>query len=162
MPIPPIRICSDTNNQFVDDTSHDVEHRVSGAGKYVGLDVFVRFGGSPYVSYGDSFYGVSILLHGPEDFPLTSDRAAYGQPGDDVTVAVIPTVVVSEASVRGLPLRQRECYFDDELNLSTTSKYTYKLCMTECTANTVYSYCGCLPFYYPEVRKYRATDWCGI
>lgn len=126
---------------------------MSGAGQFVGLDAYIQIGTADYVSYSKSYYGVSILVHGSDEFPQSSDHTAFGQPGDDVTVAVVPTVVVSEPSVRDLPLRQRGCYFSDELDLNTAPKYSYKLCIAECAVETIIKYCKCLPFYYPQVRK---------
>lgn len=143
----------DTINDYIDDTTNDPVYRVSGAGQFVGLEAFIQVGTIDYVSYANSYYGVSVLVHGTDDFPQQSDRTAVGQPGDDLTVAIVPTVVVSEASVRDLPLRQRNCYFDDEVDLESAIKYTYKLCIAECAVETIFDYCKCLPFYYPQVRK---------
>lgn len=87
-----------------------------GSGQFVGLNIRIHIDPDQYTAYSHSFYGVAILVHGSEKFPEMSDTTAIGQPGNDVTVAVIPTVVVSEPSVRNLPLRQRNCYFDDEVD----------------------------------------------
>lgn len=68
-----------------------------------------------YVSYSKAYFGAAILIHGTQDFPQGADKATVGQPGMDVTIAVIPSVVVSEKSIRELALNQRNCYFDDEV-----------------------------------------------
>lgn len=71
-----------------------------------------------YVSYSKAYFGAAILVHGAQDFPQGADKATVGQPGMDLTVAVIPSVVVSEKSIRVLALNQRNCYFDDEVSVA--------------------------------------------
>lgn len=90
-------------------------YRVSGAGQHVGLDVVVQVAGDDYVSYSKPFFGASVLVHGSQDYPQGADKAIIGQPGSDVTIGVIPSVVVSERAIRTLSLKQRVCYFDDEV-----------------------------------------------
>lgn len=60
------------------------------------------------------------MVHGTQDFPQGADRTTFGQPGTDVTIAVIPSIVVSEESIRRLPLKKRNCYFDDEVYFENT------------------------------------------
>lgn len=142
-------------NDFIEDAPNDPVYRVSGAGPYVGLQALIRVGTTESISYTHTYYGASVLVHGSEDFPQLADRTAVGQPGDDVTVGVVPTITVSTDSIRGLPVKKRSCYFEDEVKLRTTIRYSYKLCIAECVLRTIYEYCKCLPFYYAEVRKCR-------
>lgn len=90
-------------------------------GQYVGMETLIRVASDDYMSYAKAYYGASILIHGPEDFPQGSDKITTGQPGTDVTIGVTPSVVVSEDIVRSLPLRKRQCYFDNEV-----IKYCFK------------------------------------
>lgn len=106
---------SDTEHDYIEDSSDFKAYKVSGAGQFVGLDVVIRVDTSDYIAYGNSYYGVAIMVHGFEDFPSLSHKTVIGQPGNDVTVAVIPTVVVSEPSIRSLSLSQRNCFFEDEV-----------------------------------------------
>lgn len=125
---------------------------MSSNGDNGGLAFFVLLD-TEVISNTESFYGVSALLHATDDFPSTNNRVGYGQPGGDLIVSVEPTLVQSATRIRSLPLSKRQCYFEDELPLTTSPVYTYKTCMSECTVDTIYSTCGCLPFYYPEVRE---------
>lgn len=106
---------SDTEHDYIEDQLENPIYRVSGAGQYVGLDVLINVESTEYVSYSKAYFGAAILVHGTQDFPQGADKATVGQPGMDVTVAVIPSVVVSEKSIRQLALNQRNCYFDDEV-----------------------------------------------
>lgn len=146
-------ILSDTKNDFIEDTNDDEIYRVSGAGHFVGLEAYLRIRTTEYVSYANSFYGVSVMIHSYDDYPQLSNRVAIVQPGDGVRMIVEPTVVVTDVSVRSLLLRQRNCYFEDERQLETSNRYTYDLCISECTVRTILELCDCLPFYYPEVRE---------
>lgn len=107
-------ICSDVNTE-VENQLDDPVYRVSGSGPHVGLDALIHVSSTSYVSYIKPYYGASILIHGPQMFPQSVDRATFGQPGYDVNVAIIPTVVISEAAIRTVPLKKRFCFFDDEV-----------------------------------------------
>lgn len=58
------------------------------------------------------------VIHDPEDFPQTSVTTSIGQPGFDLTIAVLPSVIVSEPGIRGLSQLQRNCLFEDEVRRS--------------------------------------------
>lgn len=92
------------------------------------------------------------MIHGSRVYPQAGDKTTFGQPGCDVTVAVIPSVVVSQPPIRALSLSDRNCFFDDERRLRTTTKYTFQSCISECAVDTILDVCNCLPFYYMEVR----------
>ena len=144
---------SDSVNEFDKDDSSARLYRVSGAGESVGLDVVLHIGIPDYFSFSKSFFGITVLLHDTNNFPQYSDKTAFAQPGTDVAVAIIPTVLSSEPSIRKLPFNKRNCYFEDEKKLRTTKKYSYAMCIAECTVDTILKFCQCLPFYFTEVRK---------
>lgn len=77
----------------------------------------MRVSTSQYVAYTRSYYGISVLIHSPEDYPQASSTTTVAQPGCDVMLAIIPSVVVSEPDVRSLTLKQRNCFFDDEVQI---------------------------------------------
>lgn len=90
-------------------------YRVSGAGNNVGLSALVLIEPTEYIAYSKSFYGAYILIHGPKDFPQASVTSVLGQPGCDVSIAVTPTVTVSQPRIRDVPIQRRNCLFDDEV-----------------------------------------------
>lgn len=57
-----------------------------------------------------------VLIHDPEDFPQTAVTTSIGQPGYDLAIAVLPSVIVSQPQIRGLPQLQRNCLFEDEVS----------------------------------------------
>lgn len=92
-------------------------YRVSGFGEFVGLHAYLHTEIEHYLGYIDSYYGIKVLINEPEDFPETSVSTVLVQPSFDVSISVIPSIVVSQDSIRSLPLRQRNCLFDDEVYL---------------------------------------------
>lgn len=91
--------------------------KVSGFGESVSLQVFLHSEIDHYLGYSHSYYGITVLINEPEDFPETSVSTVLVQPSFDVTISVIPSIIVSTDSIRKLPLRQRHCLFDDEVTL---------------------------------------------
>lgn len=134
-------------------------YRVSGAGTNVGLEAYVHVGSNKSAAYANGYDGVIIIVHGSEDYPHHLDMTAIGEPGDDVAISVVPTITVSEPSVRSLPVARRNCYFEDEYRLLTTVEYTYDLCVVECSLAAIYALCGCLPFFYAENRELNLLIW---
>lgn len=103
-----------TNDMVTDQLSNPI-YRVYGAGENVGLNIIIDIEKDAYVAYSKSFYGAKILVHDAEDFPQTSVTTSIGQPGYDLIMAVLPSVVVSEPGIRGLAQKQRNCLFNDEV-----------------------------------------------
>lgn len=90
-------------------------YRVSGAGPYVGMELLVNIEPEQYMSYTKTYFGVSVLIHSPREYPQNSVAKTVGQIGTDVIVNVVPSVIVSEDSIKDLALTQRNCYFKDEV-----------------------------------------------
>lgn len=105
-----------------------------------------------YLSAKRFFYGTEIIIHDPEDFPEKSLLTAFSQPGTDVSIAVLPSVVATEKDVESLPVNLRFCRFEYERPLQITKKYSFQSCITECRALTIFKTCGCIPFFYPAMN----------
>lgn len=98
-------------------------YRVSGAGENVGLNIRIEIEKESYVAYSKSFYGAKILIHDAENFPQTSvTTTTIGQPGYDLTIAVLPSVIVSEPGIRSLSQKQRNCLFVDEVKIAISQQ----------------------------------------
>ncbi|KAG4076811.1 hypothetical protein HA402_009157 [Bradysia odoriphaga] len=103
----------DSNN--VSEKLQNPNYRVSGAGPYVGMELLVNIEPEQYVSYTKTYFGVSVLIHSPHEYPQNSVAKTVGQIGTDVIINVVPSVIVSENSIKDLALAQRNCYFTDEV-----------------------------------------------
>lgn len=73
-------------------------------------------------------FRAKVLIHDPEDFPQTAVTTSIGQPGYDLAIAVLPSVIVSQPQIRGLPQLQRNCLFEDEVELEMECK-VFVVCM---------------------------------
>lgn len=91
-------------------------YRVSGAGPYVGMELLVNIEPEQYTSSTKSYSGVSIMIHSPHEYPENSAARTIGQIGTDVMINVVPSVIVSENSIKNLALSQRNCFFQDEVD----------------------------------------------
>lgn len=166
----------DHSTDIVTDQLNQPIYRVAGYGESVGLTILVDPEINDYVSFRSSFFGIKVLIHGAEEFPDSSVTTIIAQPGNDVSIAVVPTVVVSNIEIRSLPVNQRDCLFEDEVSvrlegmfccfvyaktilylqkkLRTTDRYSYESCLTECVVDAILNICGCIPFFYPHLRKF--------
>lgn len=109
---------SDPLKNTVNEQLNNPTYRVSGAGENVGLNIRIEIEKESYVAYSKSFYGAKILIHDAENFPQTSvTTTTIGQPGYDLTIAVLPSVIVSEPGIRSLSQKQRNCLFVDEVEI---------------------------------------------
>lgn len=107
---------SDSSKNTVNEQLNNPTYRVSGAGENVGLNIRIEIEKESYVAYSKSFYGAKILIHDAENFPQTSvTTTTIGQPGYDLTIAVLPSVIVGEPGIRSLSQKQRNCLFVDEV-----------------------------------------------
>lgn len=102
-------------------------YRVAGAGEYVGLSIIIDVETEHYLSTVKPFFGAEVLIHDSWDFPEASVAASIVQPGKDVTISVIPSVVVSETQIRNLDVSQRQCWFKDEVSNSVLTCGQLKL-----------------------------------
>lgn len=115
------------NDPIVKQQLDNPVYRVSGFGEFVGLHVHLHVETEHYLSYVNSYYGIKVLVNEPEDFPETSVSTVLVQPYFDVSISVIPSIVVSQDSIRNLPLRQRNCLFDDEVYVITDGN-SFEMC----------------------------------
>lgn len=88
---------------------------LSGAGDNVGIDFLLAPETDAYMSYIRPMYGTQISVHGTEEFAEFTNNNFIAQPGYDFTITIMPSVLVTEAKVRSLALKQRQCLFDDEV-----------------------------------------------
>lgn len=80
----------------------------------VGLDLLLSSEPEAYVSHARSFYGIQVAVHASEDF-LDRSSVIIAQPGFDIRISITPTVFDTNPLVRNLPIKKRNCFFDDEV-----------------------------------------------
>lgn len=85
-----------------------------GAGSSVGLEVVLSPDADDYVSFFKSFYAIDIAIHSRESFADPGSFFAL-LPGYNVNVYLTPSVVISDEIVRSLPVSQRNCLYENEV-----------------------------------------------
>ncbi|XP_014217076.1 pickpocket protein 28-like [Copidosoma floridanum] len=134
-----------------------VVHRVMsvpGAGRDVGLSVVLNLEENTYMGSIRPSLGASILVHDPFTYPEVELLTSFIQPTQETAMILSASIMVSSESVRSLSNSQRNCWFTDEKQLSTSSIYSYQSCITECRIKYIQRYCDCVPFYYPNFSKF--------
>lgn len=129
----------------------------------MGLNVLIDPEVNETLALSKAAYGVEVLIHDAEEFPQASVSSAIAQPGTDVIMSIVPSVISSKPAIRSLPVVERQCYFADEQKLRAARKYSLNSCLAECRVDYIVSKCDCVPFFYPELpaiqNKYRQ---CGL
>lgn len=98
-------------------------------------------------------HGLEVLIHDPEEFPQGSITSAVAQPNAEVILSITPSVINSKETIRDIPVDERQCYFEDEIKLRATRKYTLNSCLAECRVDYIVKMCNCLPFFYPDIPE---------
>ncbi|KAF2898253.1 hypothetical protein ILUMI_07924 [Ignelater luminosus] len=72
---------------------------------------------------------------------------------DRISFSVKQTYTTDDT--RQLSIKQRKCIFENEVKLKIDHMYTYTACTRQCRMETAKRYCGCVPFFYPEIENFR-------
>ncbi|XP_047002651.1 pickpocket protein 28-like [Schistocerca americana] len=146
--------------------------RTAMAGPRSGVSLLMDCEAQHYVASLGGYYGVSVFVHDPQDYPETSVQQVLAQPGTEVSVVLDPRAIHSTRDVRRLPAEARRCWFDDEgetahapallqvRSLSWADDYSHQTCISECRRNLLLALCHCAPFYYPRERE--GIRVCGL
>lgn len=92
-----------------------------------------------------------IYYHGPNALPSALKRIVNEDPQQKsyISLTLVPIMIKSQESTRGLFEFQRKCKFEEESNLAYFPHlYTQDLCRLECRMRKFRDACGCLPFFY--------------
>lgn len=87
---------------------------MEGSGRFVALDLLLSPEANDYVSYYESFYGISTSIQPQDDFPDAGHFFSLVS-GYNVDIYLTPTVIKSDNSLRSIPATERNCFFPDEV-----------------------------------------------
>ena len=59
--------------------------------------------------------------------------------------------MVTSEGIKSIPPEDRNCYFDDEVDLNFYEKYTFINCQLECAILEAEKSIGCIPWHLPKV-----------
>lgn len=94
--------------------------------------------------------GFKVALHTPGEVPQPSQHYFRVPLGQEVLVAVRPTLRQTSANLLRYAPHERQCFRDDEGGLQFFRQYTQRNCELECLANRTLEVCGCVKFGMPR------------
>ena len=97
----------------------------------------------------DSFKGLRVFVHDPDEFPAVGERGFIVGPGMENQVTVTGTDIYSEDILRNFSPMRRGCYFTDEFPLKYYHEYSRSSCVIECESEFINRECQCTPYYSP-------------
>ncbi|XP_046812638.1 uncharacterized protein LOC124421449 [Lucilia cuprina] len=107
-----------------------------------------------YIDYNFIGFQSAMDLYGHSAFDVMKVDNNVGYSTENLyfepTVTEITTTKNFETESN---VRQRNCRFNHESNLTHFPIYTKNLCMQECRLNLVYKICKCIPHFYPNRCK---------
>lgn len=78
--------------------------------------------------------------------------------GADLLISLKQTYTTDDA--KQLSVAQRKCLFDDERKLKFFDhEYTFTACSIECRIKNALKFCGCVPPFYRQIRKFSIIQF---
>ena len=90
-----------------------------------------------------------MFIGTPDEFPALNERSLKLEPGREHFLELSAQVVGSNG-ISGVLAKDRNCYFQNEGNLSFYKTYTYSNCQLECHIKLAETTVGCIPWYLPH------------
>ena len=123
---------------------------VKGPGSNMGLTLILNADVANYHCSSTSSSGFKVLLHSPIETPKMANFGFFVSPGLETKVVITPKISEASEVIRKVPVKQRQCVFADEANLSYYNIYSKKNCEMECTSKLTEETCGCTLYYMPR------------
>ncbi|XP_025203335.1 pickpocket protein 11-like [Melanaphis sacchari] len=118
-------------------------------------DVFVQI-----TSMNFSYMG---FVHSPYEVPDVACRIFPSQQNFYKILEVAALSIYSAPEIKYLSPRQRGCRFLDESDLEISPEmYTYNMCRNQCRMDQARKLCGCVPYFYRPLKKYKICDVKGM
>lgn len=119
-------------------------------GSNMGLTMILNADVSNYHCSSTSSSGFKVLLHSPIETPKMANFGFFVSPGLETKIVITPKISEASEVIRKVPVKQRQCIFADEANLSYYKIYSKKNCEMECTLKMMETECGCTLYYMPR------------
>lgn len=85
-----------------------------GTGANLGLTLLLDGGISEYYCSSTNGYGFKILLHSPNEAARIINYGTQVSCGYESRIVITPTLSEATDAIRKLPVKVRQCYFDNE------------------------------------------------
>jgi len=100
----------------------------------------------------------SFFIHPSNELPIfTADGTSiiYGASSE---VLITPIITKADESLSSLSPQERQCLFEDEVQLEYFKLYSKRACEAECLSKFAYSKCNCVPFNYARNQSMNLCD----
>lgn len=102
--------------------------------------------------------GFKIYLHTPGEVPAMSRKSFRVPIMEEAELAITPTLITTEASLKNYKPWKRQCFFTDERKLRFYKIYAQTNCEAECLSNFTKMECGCVQFSMPSIDHIRYIE----
>lgn len=119
----------------------------------MGLTIVLDANLKSYFCSSTNSVGFKVLLHTPTETPKISNYGFFITPGQEIRTVVEPRINDASQLIRNIPVKQRNCFFASEGNLSYFRTYSKKNCEMECESLLIAQHCGCVLYYMPKLNE---------
>lgn len=126
-------------------------YRVYGVGRRESFSAIVRVLNSD-LDYlcGGAIEGYKIAFHLPNELPHVWKKRYHVSANQAAMFMVAPNLITTSPTLRRLPPKVRQCYFNAERQLKFYHHYSQHNCEAECLMNYTLKECGCVHFAMPS------------
>lgn len=71
-------------------------------------------------------------------------------PGSELRIVITPKIMTATEKLKTIPLKKRQCLFNEERHLRFYRTYTERNCALECEANFTLDFCKCVLYFMPS------------
>lgn len=91
--------------------------------------------------------GMRVIIHNPNVYPVNSGYSFYQMLYSFSYVSFYPEMFSIVDELKSWSFEDRNCYLDNEKNLTFFKIYNRDNCVHECLTLKILEECGCVPFY---------------
>ncbi|XP_029342234.1 pickpocket protein 11-like [Acyrthosiphon pisum] len=118
--------------------------------------------GDIFVQITSMNFGYLGFVHSPYEVPDVACRIFPSPENFYKTLDVTALSIYSTPEIKYLSPKQRGCRFLDESELEISEIYTYNICRNQCRMDQARKLCGCVPYFYKPIKKYKICDVKGM
>lgn len=134
-------------------TEYNYPRPMAGSGSHMGLTIKLNAEINDYYCSSTNSAGFKLLLHSPVEMSKIKDYGFSIEPGLETRVSISPQLSDASDLIRRVPIKFRQCVFEDEFKLSYFKSYSKKNCQMECQARLLNDSCGCVMYFMPRASE---------
>ncbi|XP_063394136.1 sodium channel protein Nach-like [Cydia fagiglandana] len=133
--------------------------RVASCGYQTALTVLINTAPDDYYSSAVASQGALVLIDDSYNLPDLDSQARMVNPSTEVLISLSPERTYATPGIKSFIPEQRQCYYNDERQISQFRHYSYHNCMAFKKVQYIKKTCDCLPFYFPTTDDHRKCNF---